>query len=255
MINYRNKHHSAGFSLVEMAIVLTIVALLMAGLIPSISGQIDQKRTAETRIKLDEIQQALIGFAVANGRLPCPATAASNGAESYVGAVGASACTSFNNGFIPAVTLGIASESDSLGNQGYAVDAWGNRIRYAVTNANGNAFITTSGMKSTGITTLDPNLMVCTKVSATANDCSVAADRLTTGVPAVIYSTGKNGAYGGTGSDEAENPNPNSADNDRAFVSHVPAPSSAANGEFDDIVIWVSDNLIINRMVAAGQLP
>lgn len=238
-----------------MAIVLTIVALLMAGLIPSISGQIDQKRTTETRTQLDEIQQALIGFAVANGRLPCPATAASNGAESYVGVVGASACTSFNNGFVPAVTLGIASESDSLGNQGYAVDGWGNRIRYAVSSEAGYPFITNNGMKTTGITALAPNLQVCTIASATANDCNAAAERLTTGVPAVIYSTGKNGAYGGTGTDEAENPNPNSADNDRAFVSHVPAPATAANGEFDDIVIWVSDNLIINRMVTAGQLP
>lgn len=235
-----------------MAIVLAIVALLLVGLIPSISGQVDQKRMAETRVQLDEIQQALIGFAVANGRLPCPASTSSNGIESPAGG---GVCTNAYNGFVPAATLGIASTSDSMGNQGYAVDVWGNRIRYAVTTANSNAFTTSSGMKTIGITSLAPNLLVCSEASTSGTSCSVANSALTTGVPAVIYSTGKNAAYGGIGTDETENPNANSADNDRIFASHVPAPSTASNGEFDDIVIWVSGNLIINRMVAAGQLP
>jgi hypothetical protein len=71
----------------------------------------------------------------------------------------------------------------------------------------------------------------------------------------VIYSTGKNGGYGGSGLDEAENPNPNSNDNDRVFVSHTTTSSTAPNGEFDDIVIWISHSVLINRMVVAGQLP
>ena len=44
-------------------------------------------------------------------------------------------------------------------------------------------------------------------------------------------------------------------DNDRVFVSHTPTPSNAANGEFDDIVVWISPNILFSRMVAAGQLP
>ena len=51
--------HSAyqqkGFSLLEMAIVLVIVGLLMAGLIPSITGQIEQQHRSETRKQLDEL--------------------------------------------------------------------------------------------------------------------------------------------------------------------------------------------------------
>ena len=39
----------SGFSLIEMAMVLTIVALLMAGLLPTLSGQIEQGRRTETR--------------------------------------------------------------------------------------------------------------------------------------------------------------------------------------------------------------
>lgn len=55
------------------------------------------------------------------------------------------------------------------------------------------------------------------------------------------------------GTDEAANPNPNSANNDQVFVSHP--RSAAAGNEFDDIVVWLSPDVLYNRMVAAGQLP
>ncbi|MDO8263860.1 MAG: type II secretion system protein [Gallionella sp.] len=239
-----------GFSLVEMAIVLAIVALLLGGLLPTISGQIEQQRSNETRKQLDEIQQALIGFAITSGRLPCPASSTSNGMESPVGGGN---CSNFNNGFVPAATLGLTP----IDSQGFAIDSWNNRIHYAVTSWNSNTFTTTNSMSTVGISNLLPNLLVCSIASTSSSSCSVAGSALTSspGVPVVIYSTGKNGGYGGTGTDEAENPNPNSADNDRVFVSHVPSPSTATNGEFDDLVVWISPNILLSRMVAAGKLP
>lgn len=238
---------STGFSLVEMAIVLAIVALLLGGLLPTISSQIEQQRTNETRKQLEEIKDALIGYAIINGRLPCPASSTSYGAESPAGGGN---CSNFNNGFIPAATLGLTP----VDSQGFAIDSWNNRIHYAVTQSNGRAFTTLNGMSTTGISALSPDLYVCSTASATTS-CSVANSTLTSNAPVVIYSTGKNGGYGGTGADEAENPNPNSADNDRVFVSHTPTPVGAPNGEFDDIVTWISPNVLINRMVAAGKLP
>ncbi|HUW25479.1 MAG TPA: prepilin-type N-terminal cleavage/methylation domain-containing protein [Gallionella sp.] len=65
--------YQPGFTLVEMAIVLAIVGLLLGGLIPTLSAQMESQRINETRKQLDEIQQALMGFAIINGRLPCPA--------------------------------------------------------------------------------------------------------------------------------------------------------------------------------------
>lgn len=249
--NYRRIN---GFSLVEMAIVLAIVALLLGGLLPSISSQIEQQRTNETRKQMDEIQQALIGFAIINGRLPCPASSTSNGVESFAsGGASNGNCSNFYNGFVPAATLGLAQ----VNSQGLAVDAWNNPIHYAVTSWNSNTFTKINGMSTTGISNLQPDLLVCsTATGATSSSCaSGAALTSSPGVPAVIYSTGKNGGYGGTGLDEAENPNPNSTDNDRVFVSHTPTPSTATNGEFDDLVIWISPNVLINRMVVAGKLP
>lgn len=248
------QHKQRGFSLVEMAIVLAILASLLGGLIPTLSSQIEQQRRTESLKQLEEIREALVGYAIANGRLPCPASASSNGAESFSAGGSASNgnCSNFNNGFVPAATLGITSTDSN----GYAIDPWSNRIHYAVTSSNSNAFTMTNGMSSIGISTLSPNLLVCSTASTSSSGCSVTNSSLTSaGVPVVLYSMGKNGASGGTGADEAENPNPNSADNDRVFVNHVPAPSGASNGEFDDLVIWLSPNTLINRMVAAGKLP
>ena len=74
MLVKKHQTKQLGFSLIEMAIVLFIVALLLGGLLPTVSSQIEQQHTNETRKQLDEIQQALLGFAVINGRLPCPAS-------------------------------------------------------------------------------------------------------------------------------------------------------------------------------------
>ena len=57
------RQHQAGFTLVEMAIVLMIVGLLLGGLLVPLSAQMEQRNVTETRKQLDEIQQALIGYA------------------------------------------------------------------------------------------------------------------------------------------------------------------------------------------------
>ena len=113
-----------------------------------------------------------------------------------------------------------------------------------------------NGMKNHGMTSAwNPDLYVCnTSTGITATSCGTAIS-LTTNAPAVIYSIGKNGASGGSGNDERENPNPNSANNDRFFVYHEPTSFGAANGEFDDQMIWLSNAVLLSRMVAAGQLP
>ena len=239
-------HSQQGFTLIEMAMVLMIVALLLGGLLPTLSSQVDQRHVNDTRKQLDEIQQALIGFAVINGRLPCPAAPNATGVESPTNAASGVACTNAYDGLVPAATLGLSSTDSN----GYITDPWGNPIHYAVTKWH-NAFTTTGGMSTAGISNLQPDLLVCsTGTGITAISCSGNSLTSSPGVPVVIFSTGKNGPTGGTGIDELKN-----LDGNQTFVSHTPAPSGAANGEFDDIVTWVSPNILINRMVAAGKLP
>lgn len=239
-----NLRRTTGFTLVEIAIVLLIVTLLLTGLVPTISSQIEQRQRNETSKQLDEIRDALLGFVLANGRLPCPASATSNGIESPPGG---GVCTSNpypNDGLVPAATLGITL-TDS---QGFALDGWSNRIRYAVTIKNGSAFTTNNGMQAIGMGTLSPNLNVCSSATGiNAVNCGTATS-LTNNAVAVIYSVGKNTTAAGI--DEAANLN-----GDPVFVSHVPSNAGAPNGEFDDIVTWISPNILFNRMVTAGKLP
>jgi prepilin-type N-terminal cleavage/methylation domain-containing protein len=242
------RQHQHGFTLIEMAVAIFIIALLLGSILVPLTTQVEQRQISDTQRYIEEIKEALIGFAVANGRLPCPASSASAGIESPAGG---GACTNNYNGFVPAVTLGLTT----VDAQGFAVDPWGNRIRYAVTNANGNAFTTANGMSTIGIATLNPNLLVCSTATGITPSSCATGTALTTGVPALIYSIGKNGTQGGTAPDEAANPNPNSANNDRVFVSHMSTASTAPNGEFDDIMTWLSPNILLNRMIAAGRLP
>jgi type II secretory pathway pseudopilin PulG len=250
-----------GFTIVELAIVLTIVGLLLAGLLIPFATQVELRRVTETSGTLDQAKEALIGFAIANGRLPCPASSNSQGRESFCD-LSAGACTPVTdirdhgkcsnplNGFFPAASVSFVP----VDQEGYAVDAWGltqNRLRYAVTEANANSFTAKDGMKNALITNLQPNLTVCASgKNITASNCGSGITVLTNTAPAVLFSLGKNAPTGGSGRDEAANLAGN-----RTFVSHEPTPGTSEGGEFDDVVTWLSPNLLYARLVQAGRLP
>lgn len=239
----------SGFTLIEMAMVLMIVSLLLGSLMVPFAARLEQGKIADTQQTEITIIEALMGYMIVNGRLPCPASASSYGVESFAGGGNESngLCSNFYNGWVPAVTLGLSN----IDNQGYAVDAWNTRIHYAVTSANNNAYT-----KSNGITLASSaDLSVCSTASANSSSCSVTNSILSANTPAVVYSLGKNAATGGSSADEAENPNLNSIDNDKVFVSHTPTINGASGGEFDDLVTWISPNILFGRLVAAGKLP
>lgn len=244
-----------GFTLVELAIVLIIVALLSGGLMMTVSAQMERIATSDTQRRLDEARDALLGFAAANGRLPCPAIGGATGVEAPVGG---GTCNGSWDGFLPAVTLGIGPSDQN----GYALDGWGNPIRYALTTYTnitycpGHVFATANCLKAAwngGVSLGNaPDLRVCntatgmTGAGATAG-CAVGTE-LTNNAVGVIYSRGRNGASPPVSIDEVANGDP-----DRAFVSHTPTPAGA--NEFDDLVIWISPNILYNRLIAAGRLP
>lgn len=236
-----------GFTLVEMAIVLIIVALLSGGMMMSLMAQQDTAAVSETQRRLNEARDALLGYAAANGRLPCPAAPAATGVETPLGG---GTCSNAWNGFLPAVTLGLTPTNEA----GYAIDAWGNPIRYAVSNDAASQLTTASQIKiawNTG-SALAADLWVCNSVagmtgSGNSAKCATAGE-LANNAVAVIYSRGKNGGVAPSSADEQAN-----GDADRLFVWHTPVP--AGPSEFDDIVIWLSPNILYNRLIAAGRLP
>lgn len=280
-----------GFTLVEMAVVLVIIGLVIGSLTATISAQVEHRDFSETKNTLENIRESLLGYAMANGRLPCPAQTPGTGVTgveyfstgSPAGTAANGLCGQFYDGYVPAVTLGLSPTNTS----GYILDAWNNPIHYAVFNlsdqtANKYLLTMTDGIKNANIngTSTDAScstksgmefvgcmslLYVCdasptASAGGAAADCGTATSLSTStssrgGVVFVVYSTGKNAATGGTGKDEAANPNSNSTNNDPVFVSHDPSASGATGGEFDDLMVWVSPNTIFARLVQANKLP
>jgi prepilin-type N-terminal cleavage/methylation domain-containing protein len=244
-----------GFTLVEIAIVLVIFGLLLSALLLPLRAQREQAAQAQTISRLDNAKQALIGFVQANGRLPCPATDVSNG----IAAPNASGPCTTQLGFLPAASLGI-QPTDA---QGFAVDAWDNRIMYAVTQSNqGGAltpdYTTNNDINDVGIVALSQNtenLRVCSSdVGVTATRCSAGAETnfLINNAVAVIYSTGATGSVAPGGPSEAINPS--IATNPKiVFVSRDISILDPPN-EFDHLVTWISPYVLYNAMIQAGQL-
>jgi prepilin-type N-terminal cleavage/methylation domain-containing protein len=225
-----------GFTLVEMAIVLLIVALLLGGLLPTISSQYEQQRRNDARKQIEEIRQALMGYAIINGTLPCPVDPAVTDPANpnYGSAAAACGANAAAEGYLPWKTLGV-SETDAWGSKRTSAgDPWVGYWRYRVDrNFAGAAFNLGTGFGT---------------CPAASNDCLVIQDNAgntltnTTERPLVIvYSTGQNlSADGHNAIFEAAG---------GIYQSNVPNPA------YDDILIWISRPQLFNRMVSAGKLP
>jgi type II secretory pathway pseudopilin PulG len=129
-------NRSKGFTIAELAVAAAILALLLFGAMIPFSTQVELRNVGETQRTMDTIKEAILGFAQANGRLPCPAnertqsgtvdsstwpTPVAAGAEQWDPAL--TRCY-VAIGVIPWTTLGIAE-----------ADAWGRRLTYRVSPA------------------------------------------------------------------------------------------------------------------------
>jgi prepilin-type N-terminal cleavage/methylation domain-containing protein len=242
------KRGCRGFTLTELAVVLAIIGLLLSSTLFTVSAQVESRYRSDTQRRLEDAKELLLSFALVNGRLPCPAT--TNGEEA---GGGVAACAASYAGYLPARTLGF-QPTDSAG---FGVDAWGNRIRYAVSATHWGAgparFTRQHAAGAVWSMSQKPDdLVVCSAApavaSATGCDPNTSATNQHT-VVAVVFSTGKNGPGAG-GRNEARN-----LDADPVFVSRTPDPPGAPGGEFDDLVVWIPVGLLYGRMVAAGVLP
>lgn len=277
MMHARLRRGERGFTLTELAVVFAIVALLLASAMYTLSAQTEQRNFEDTRRNVEDARNLVLAFAMVNGRLPCPARSTSAGDEVrnaagecrdgggtedyYGGAVGGAA-----GGLLPARAVGY----QNVDAQGFAIDAYGHRIRYAVekfvTGCAGSStlphFTHPINMKANGMTCQPRDLLLCKSASGIsgtpgATSCGAAGNILTNQsiVVAVVYSVGKNfSAVGTGGADEAANTN-TAGVNDPVFVFHTPSPAGAAGGEFDDYLVWITVGELYGRLIAAGKLP
>jgi prepilin-type N-terminal cleavage/methylation domain-containing protein len=253
-------HPERGFTLIEVILVLLVVGLVITSLAVPFAAQLQMRRADETRRQLEEAKESLLGFAAANGRLPCPASEASGGLESFApgGDVTNGRCSNFHDGLLPAAALGLAP----LDAAGFLRDAWDsprNRIRYAVfgsgATVNGvtDPLTRADGMQAAtlpGLAGASHFLFICASATGTTGaGCGPAANQLTRRAAFVVLSLGANApATPPPRGDEARN-----LSGDPVFVHRE--GSMAAGNEYDDIVHWASIHLVVSRMLAAGRLP
>ncbi len=243
------QRRTRGFTLIELAIALFIITLVLGSLLVPLTTQVVQRKTSDTQKSLDEINESLTGFAIANGHLPCPAISETNGLEART----LGACTDGRRqGYLPWTTLSVSK-----------LDAWGHIFRYSVTLAYASS-------------SLPFNLATLRDITIRTRDASGGPIDLTNGadIPAVVLSHGSNG-YGSVNDQgvavalPSDWPESNTYTDEKTnggvlgnqFVSRVPQGAGTPitgpgrGGEFDDIVVSLSPYILFKRMIAAGKLP
>ena len=125
---------AAGFTLIEIAVVIVVLALLLAMLAGIGTAMLGQQRREATRQRLAGVEIAIALFVSQNKRLPCPAdgrvagTTANAGVEARNAGTGAceigGVANTQTHGVVPWQTLGLA-EPD-------VTDGWGNRLTFRV---------------------------------------------------------------------------------------------------------------------------
>jgi len=239
-----------GFSLVELAVALVVVALVLGGLLSLTAAHGAAQRVRDTERLLEQARQALLGFAAANGRLPCPALptlAAGTPGAGVEQPPTATGCTGGQVGVLPWATLGLPE-----------LDAWGRRFTYRVSALHARTVMvrlpTMFGCATPPL--VPPTQAAFALCSPGDNQVRVAAAgaALVADAPAVIVSHGANGlgAFLPSGAalpasadaDEQEN-----RDGDNVAVQRTPTAS------FDDLVVWLPSSLLAQAMLQAGRLP
>ena len=132
----------SGYSLVELAITLTLVAIIGGGLLSTAGSKQDAEQSDKIMHQLDAIEAALLKHVVIKGYLPCPASRDTVESSSTHGVADCDSGTGITSvgsnmeevliGVVPVRTLNLPGQ--------YLYDSWGGRITYAmIRRLGGNA--------------------------------------------------------------------------------------------------------------------
>jgi hypothetical protein len=143
---------------------------------------------------------------------------------------------------------------------GMLVDPWGSGYGYAVSESDaGNGdidLVTANGIRDEGMASVEPDLFICDDSAATGDDadCGDAGSGEVVGangaVAAVIISLGKDFEIPATSNIQAENLDDfNNGRLDKVYIF------SPRRDDYDDVVKWISTNLLFSKMIEADQLP
>ncbi len=234
-----------GFTLIELSVVMIIAGLLLGATVTGLTTYIQASKVKQATEELEIAKQALIGYVMRLGYLPCPDTDGFPPAAGVPDGIGngsgtAAGCSAdpVTLGYLPWVDLGIT-----------ATDPWDTPYYYAVTDEFANLAVgatVTFNLTDIGTITInDSNAIPPPPINVVAQD-----------IPAVIFSIGPNGNLTLAAASVHEDQNiDNAGANNGIFVERPYTAPDAAAPEFDDILTWISPNLLRLKMVEAGRLP
>ena len=242
-----------GFSLVEMAVVVVLMAILLGlGLRMQRATQ-ENAAWSETKLKQERIKLALVSYLRTNGRLPCP-----DSALPPTGVAPAACLVNGGRGVIPWQSVGL-----SIGD---VQDGWYNFFTYRVANrtpASATNWTIKGGAPAAGPFTLAEFTAPLTSLTLQQrSDTGVLGAAMTPYPVVVIISHGRNGAGARTLRGTAVIPTPAGADElanatttSTSFVMRTPTEDPAATGgAFDDVVAYMTPQDLFGPLVSEKTL-
>lgn len=238
-----------GYSLLELSVVLTILAVFAGGVATFLSSDQKGRNIAFTNERLSEIEESLKRYYVKNGYIPCPASrtlaessasfgtstdcaAAATAGVADIPAVSAQPEDEIRIGMVPFRELGLSPR--------YAYDAWNNRIGYIVVKN----LATSADLYAEFITTSNNGIIQV--IDSVGGDSLIPSDT-STYVAYVLYSAGSDnrGAYNQTGvvglacggTADSEN-----CDGDDVFIDVNVNETTTAASYFNDFVRWATND-------------
>lgn len=205
------------------------------------SAQLEARQRNDTQAKLEEIRQALIGYALINGKLPCPTTELDPDDDDYgngkaYGVEDLTCNVAPAEGYLPWKTLGV-DQYDSWGvARTSSTDPMNGYWRYVVEREFACPENVCDGSVQINLSTGFTDILSVED----ANGSSLTSSSQP--AIAIIYSTGADvTADGENGTTEA--------------IAPFMYQGGTATPSFDDITVWLTRPLLISRMVTAGTLP
>jgi len=224
-----------GFSLIELSLVLFVSAMLLRAAIVPLPHLRDTALRKQTQQQLQDVKQALIGYVIKTGALPCPITDKSKRAPS---------CSALEGG-VPAALLGLLGAVDS---NGAVLDPWGNPLRYALSQADHPSEGTVGlfdwsapgEVAAIGLTNVQADLTLCLSGKVSCTKQHLRANKLV----AIILSDASDNSLSAA---QLEN-----QDGDTQYVlqGHSQVPGEV----FDDLLVTLSSGDMAYWLLRGGWL-
>jgi prepilin-type N-terminal cleavage/methylation domain-containing protein len=250
----KNRASEAGFTLIELSIVLIILSVTLAAFGSAFMQYLKNAREDAVKTRIEAVETGLTRFLALNGRYPCPAALdAAPDTATYGVEVSANCSTAATGtgtflsagtagrrvrvGAVPVRTLNLPDE--------YAGDAWANRIMYAVTEVQASPGTFQQGDGAIAVVDTANNSVITPAGSAHYVVFSVGPDSLGSYTIQGVAGTPCN-----TAALDGEN-----CDLDATFRATVLYSNSGTATQYDDFIRYIGAQSLDDDIPTGAVIP